>query len=296
MKQDLYYIEEKGFPHYKSKLLADCGSIRHLYTTRLGGVSRGDQSSLNLSYRMEPEHPENVLENFRRVSGYLGCSPEDMVGADQTHTARVIRVSRKEGGNAVTCPSRIRNFDGMVTKDPGILLFITTADCVPVLLCDPLKGAVGAVHSGWKGTLGGIAGNAVRMMTEEFGSNPKDILASIGPSICVSCYEVTEDLYEAFSQSALYQDAYLLCNRPWEDADPEKEEAIFYRKENGRFQLDLWQANRHVLLSAGLLPEHTAIGGLCTYEDPEHFFSHRKSGGKRGGLGAMIGLDSQITL
>ena len=162
----------------------------------------------------------------------------------------------------------------MVTNVPGLVLSTFYADCVPLFFVDPVKKAIGLSHSGWKGTVGKIGRVTVEKMTAEYGSDPKDILAAIGPSICQDCYEVSEDVILQFRKN---YDASL-----WD--------TLFYKKPNGKYQLNLWKANEAVFLEAGIQKDHIRITDICTCCNPDILYSHRASQGKRGNLAAFLAL------
>lgn len=162
----------------------------------------------------------------------------------------------------------------MVTDVPGICLVTFYADCVPLYFVDPVKKVIGLSHSGWRGTVGKMGKVTVEKMTEEYGCNPEDILAAIGPSICQDCYEVSEDVIERFK----------------ENFDEILWSKLFYKKENGKYQLDLWEANHQIFLEAGILEEHLAVTNVCTHCNPEVLFSHRTTGNKRGNVSAFLAL------
>ena len=280
-------LEVKGdLPVLRSPLLAKEDGIISLYTTRHGGVSTGDQASLNLSHKMET-NPEHTKTNFRLVAKALETEDNRLVGGDQTHTNNVRVVDASDAGHNVTRPKSFFDVDALVTNDPAISLFVTTADCVPILFYDPVKRVVGAAHSGWKGTCNGIAAKVVECMHDEFGTDPADVLASIGPSICKDCYEVSADLYEAFSTSGYYTESEV------NDIFERKSTDVFGRDSEDsevKYQLDLWKANEYILLNCGVLREHIETTCLCTCCNPTVLFSHRASKGRRGGLGAFIRL------
>ena len=173
------------------------GVVRHLMSTRLGGVSEGDLWSMNVSYS-RGDRKENVDENYRRIAEALGCGMEDFVFSDQTHTTNIRHVTGEDRGKGILRPRDYTDVDGMITDEPGIVLSTFYADCVPLLFVDPVKKAVGLSHSGWKGTAGCMGRKTVEAMQEAFGSRPEDILAGIGPSICRDCYEVSKDVAEVF--------------------------------------------------------------------------------------------------
>lgn len=247
--------------------------IVHGFSTRLGGVSRGMYASMNLSFT-RGDREEDVRENYRRISAAMGFSPEDIVTSDQTHTDHVRVITEEDRGNGITKPRSYTDVDGMVTDVPGIVLATFYADCVPLYFVDPVNRAVGLSHSGWRGTVQQIGAVTVRKMTEVYGTRPEELYAAVGPSICRDCYEVSGDVIEAFRKS-------------FGDAEAE---GLFYEKENGKFQLDLWEANRRILKAAGILEGHISMPNLCTCCNPGFLFSHRASHGKRGNLGAFLGI------
>ena len=247
--------------------------VTHGFSTRLGGVSSGDCSSMNLSYT-RGDAKEAVDENFRRIADAIGFSVESIVCSDQTHTTNVLCVDAKDCGNGITRPRPYTDIDGLVTNVPNVTLATFYADCVPLYLLDPVQKVIGLSHSGWKGTVGNIGAKTVQVMTEKYGSRPEDIITAIGPSICMDCYEVSADVAEQFKTAYPYQ---LL-------------DFILYDKGNGKFQLNLWEACALNFLEAGILPEHISMPEICTCCNPEYLFSHRASKGKRGNLAAFLML------
>ena len=245
----------------------------HGFSTRLGGVSEGIYSSMNLSFT-RGDKEEAVRENYNRISAALGFSPEDIVTSDQTHTANVRVITAEDRGNGITKPRPYTDVDGMITNVPGLVLATFYADCVPLYFADPVHKTVGLSHSGWRGTAAGIGAVTVKELQKHYGTRPEEIYAAVGPSICQDCYEVSEDVILEFQKT--------FSRELWKD--------IFYRKENGKYQLNLWEANRQILLGAGILPEHISMPNLCTCCNPEFLYSHRASQGKRGNLGAFLGI------
>lgn len=253
--------------------LEETGVVLHGFTTRLGGVSKGDCSSMNLSFSRGDEEAA-VYENYRRIAEAVGFSSENVVCSDQTHTTNVRRVGKEEKGCGLYSPRPYQDVDGLITNEPGVTLATFYADCVPLYLVDPVKKAVGLSHSGWRGTTGKIGKVTVEAMEREFGSRPEDILAVIGPSICQDCYEVSEDVAEAF------RSAYL----------PAVWERLLLKKENGKYQLNLWEACRENFLEAGIPEDNIVMPEICTCCNPSFLFSHRASKGKRGNLAAFLML------
>lgn len=274
-KDQRHVFDEKGVktPFLEYPMLRNTGIVRHGFSTRLGGVSKGCWSSLNLSFD-RGDSPENVMENFRRIGAELGVRCEDMVLARQTHTTNVRVVTGADRGKGITREQDYTDVDGLITNEPGICLVTSFADCVPLYFVDPVRKAVGLSHSGWRGTVGKIGRKTIRMMREHFGSDPADILAAVGPSVCRECYEVSEDVIEKFREAF----------------DRSRWPELFYRKENGKYQLDLWRANEIIFLESGILPEHCIVTNLCTRCNSRILYSHRASGSRRGNLCAFLAL------
>lgn len=268
--------EKNGVTYLSYPSFEKIPQVVHGFSTRLGGVSEGIYSSMNLSFT-RGDSEEAVRENYRRMADALGFSCEDIVTSDQTHTTNVRVITEEDRGNGITRPRPYTDVDGMVTNVPGLVLATFYADCVPLFFVDPIHGAVGLSHSGWRGTAGKIGAVTVEKMRETYGTRPEDIYSAIGPSICQECYEVSEDVIEEFKKSFQKKD--------WE--------SLFYKKDNGKYQLDLWEANRIIMIEAGIQESHISMPGICTYHNPEFLFSHRASKGKRGNLAAFLGIRKQ---
>lgn len=256
----------------KYPLLEQTGVVEHCFSTRLGGVSEGMFSSMNLSFTRGDEKSA-VEENFRRLADALGAEPEQFVFTDQTHTTNVRKVTRADAGKGLTKERDYRDVDGLITDEPGLVLSTFFADCVPLYFVDPVHHAIGMSHSGWRGTVGRMGAVTIAAMEKEYGTRPEELICAIGPSICQDCYEVSEDVAEEFAQ---------------EFAGREQE--ILLEKKNGKYQLDLWRANEIVLIEAGVRLEHLAVTNICTCCNHELLFSHRASKGKRGNLGGFLYL------
>ncbi len=251
--------------------LTDTGLVGHLFTTRTGGVSMGDCASMNLSFS-RGDNPEHVLENYRRICSVLGVQAEDVVASVQTHTTNIRHVTGADKGKGVVKPQDYQDIDGLITDEPGVVLACFYADCVPLYFVDPVEKAIGLAHSGWRGTVNRMGECMVQAMTDTFGSRPKDLIAAIGPSICRDCYEVSEDVAEEFEK------VFSGCGTA----------VVAPGKEPGKYQLDLWTANRIVLMQAGIPGENISVTDICTCHNPEYLFSHRASHGKRGNLAAFL--------
>ena len=264
-------VEYLTFP-----LLEQTGMVRHLFSTRVGGVSKGIYSTMNLSYTRGDEN-EAVDENFRRIAKVLGCDVGDIVCSDQTHTVNLRVVSRKDGGKGILMPKDYTDVDGLLTDEPGLVLATFYADCVPLYFVDAKRKAIALAHSGWRGTVARMGKCVTEKMKEVYGTDPADIVAAIGPSICQACYEVSEDVADAFAQ---------------EFRGSGQINEILIDKGGGKYQLDLWRANEIVLTDAGIPPEQIQVTDICTCHNSEYLFSHRASQGRRGNLGAFLGLTS----
>lgn len=266
--------EKNGVKYLSFPSLEKTGVVRQCFSTRAGGVSEGIFATMNLSFTRGDDR-EHVLENYRRIAGVLDCGLEDFVCTDQTHTTNVRVVGREDGGKGVVREKGYTDVDGLITNEPGIVLATFYADCVPLYFVDPVKRAIGLSHSGWRGTVNRMGAETIEMMKKNYGTNPKDLVTAIGPSICMSCYEVGSEVAEEFLK-----------------AFPKEQEQreILKPKENGKYLLDLWKANYFVMREAGVPEGNISVTDICTCCNGEELFSHRKSQGKRGNLGAFLGI------
>lgn len=234
-------------------------NVPHGFSTRTGGISRAPYDSLNLGLSSgDAEAP--VAENRRRVLAAFGADESGACAFSQVHGARVLtgRPSWFE-----------EEADAAVTDMPGLVLAISTADCLPVLFFDPRTGVVGAAHCGWRGTLKGVAANTLQKLTALYGTDPADVQVAFGPSILAANYQVGPEVVAAFQEAGF----------PGHIATPDG---------SGRFLLDVAAANRWQLLEAGVKPENLWESELCTYAEPERFFSHRRDKGRTGRQWAVI--------
>lgn len=269
-KNQEHIFEEKtvdGVPYLAYPLLEKTGVVRHGFSTRLGGVSTGHCATMNIS-TTRGDDPAAVEENRRRIAKAIGVRAEDMTYTNQTHTTNVTVVEAKDRGK------RFMETDGMVTNVPEICLVTFYADCVPLFFVDPVHRAIGLSHSGWRGTVGKMGKVTVERMREEYGTDPAQVVAAVGPSICQDCYEVSADVIEKFREN--------FDKALW----PE----LFYEKADGKYQLNLWRANQAVLTEAGVQEENIAVTNLCTHCNPDILFSHRSTGTARGNLSAFLAL------
>ena len=246
-------------------LTAEGISAPHCFTTRLGGVSEGIFDSLNIAIK-EGDTGENVRQNLTILGDALGFTLDDLISTRQTHSdiVRVVTKADHRGPFHRDYPE----CDALVTNDPGAALIIYTADCTPLLFHDPVTGAVGAAHAGWRGTAAAIGAKTVEAMVSAYGCNPQDIRAAIGPNIGFCCFETDSDVPEALL--AVYG----------------QEAAEFIRPEGDKYYVNLKEINALSLRRAGV--KHIEISTDCTVCQCHRFWSHRATKGLRGSQGAVI--------
>ena len=273
-KEHIFDEMEGAVPYLSFPMLRDTGLVTDGFSTRLGGVSEGCFSSLNLSFDRGDDRAA-VAENFRRMGEALGIRCEDMVLSQQTHTTNIRIVTDGDRGKGITRERDYTDIDGLITNVPGICLVTTYADCVPLYFLDPVKKVIALSHSGWRGTVGKIGKKTVELMHEEFGSEPADILAAIGPSVCQDCYEVSADVTDRFGE--------VFDRSAWDE--------LFYEKPDGKYQLDLWKANEKIFLESGIRKDHIAVTNVCTHCNSGILYSHRAMGDRRGNLCAFLALN-----
>lgn len=258
----------------KYPLLEETGIVEHCFTTRIGGVSEGMFSSMNVSFT-RGDDVAAVETNYRRLAEVMGTRYENFVFTDQTHTVNVRKVTAEDAGKGIVRERDYTDIDGLITNEPGVVLSTFYADCVPLYFVDPVHRAIGLSHSGWRGTAARMGKVTMEAMQREYGSRPEDVLCAIGPSICQDCYEISADVAEVFSHGFAGHEAEILRESP---------------KNYGKYHLNLWRANEMVLMEAGIRPEHIAVTDVCTCCNSEVLYSHRASHGQRGSLGGYMCL------
>ena len=271
---------ENGLVYMTSDLLP----FRHMFTTRYGGVSTGHLATLNL-IGGHGDRPENIRENFTRVTALLGVGPDDCCVTKQVH-GNVVRVVTKAERHV--CLSEVPyEADGIVTAEAGLPVFCFTADCVPVLLCDPVHKVVGAIHCGWRSSVADILGNAVAAM-RALGAEPHDIRAAIGPAIGACCFETHGEVPEAIEAWLGKEEA-----APYFRPKPEYASNLSFNNEHltfaeRKFLVDLRGVNSRRLRQLGLPEDHIDISEECTFCSHDKYWSHRYEKGLRGGQAACI--------
>lgn len=265
-------MQSDGFSYDGNRVLTcdaltETGLVRHGFSTRRGGMSSGKFSSLNLGVFTQDEQ-ETVFKNFALFCDDVGSGCPRLAFAKQVHSTRVRMVTREDAGRL---PEECSECDALVTNEPGVCLVSFSADCTPLLLLDPIGRVVASVHSGWRGTLGQIAGEAVKRMHTQYGSAPESLIVAMGPSLKQCHFAVDEDVF------------LLFCERFGELA-----EQCTLRK-NEKYYIDTDRLNVHTLLSAGVLKENIHISSFCTFCEEELFFSYRREG-ETGRMCAVIEL------
>jgi YfiH family protein len=237
--------------------------ITHFTTTRNGGISKGNYASCNLS-PFSGDEPESVRENTNRLCSLLEISPTQFIFPYQTHSNKVREINP---GFFELPPYRqseyLQGVDALVTSATNVCIGVTTADCVPILFYDPVNKVIAVAHAGWRGTRDRIVVKTVSVLTQCYGTQPSDLVVAFGPSISAKAYNVGIEVIESFEAAGF-------------------DSALFSVKHENSFYLDLWEANRLLLFSAGVLPQGIEISGLCTFTEHERFFSARKLGIKSG--------------
>lgn len=265
--------EKDGLLYITFPKLAAQKDVIHGCSTRIGGVSEGIFSSMNLSFT-RGDNSEHVRENYRRIGKAIGIDETKLVFSDQVHKTTIHVATKEDMGKGIVKPRELKEIDGLVTNEPGIPMVTFYADCVPLLFYDPVEHVAGMAHSGWKGTVAKIGEKMVQKMNKLYGTKPENIITAIGPSICKDCYEISEDVALEF-----------------ERAFPREQVEVFLELgENHKYQLDLWKVNEYILTGAGIKRDNLDITNLCTCCNKELLFSHRGSKGKRGNLGVFMCL------
>ena len=254
IKEDLQYLVAENIP------------VPHAFTTRKGGVSEAHLASMNIGTR-RGDRPENVFKNYEILGKAIGFDPKKSVHTKQTHTD-IVRIADQSLWGAGLYAPELADCDALITNTPGTALVVFTADCTPVLLYDPVTGAVGAVHAGWRGTVANIVGKTVQAMCENFGCQPENLRAAIGPNIAKCCFETDRDVPDG---------VFALLGA---------ESSQYITQKGDKFFVDLKGVNAWLLRRTGVLS--VDISDQCTACNPDLYWSHRKVGSNRGSQGAII--------
>jgi polyphenol oxidase len=250
------------------KNLSTHNSLQHFVSTRNEGVSEGLFKSLNLSFKVN-DLPENVVINRKILADRLGVAYEKLFFPDQCHTNTIKCVEHR------SIAADFMETDALVTNCPGIALGVLAADCVPLVFFDPSEKVIAAAHAGWKGTVKLIVPGVIKMMHQQFHSNPADILVGIGPAISQANYEVDAPVIREVSK------LFWGVNKFYKPTDSE-----------GHYLLDLQGLNRELLIREGVPGKNIEVMPVCTFENPKLFFSARRDGFNTGRFGSVIALKS----
>lgn len=259
-------------PYLQFNSLSEISFINHAFSTRLGGVSSGEFTSMNMAFN-RGDNPDSVTENYKRLCQSAGFEYESLVASAQDHNTVVRAVTRKDRGVGIYKPRDMSSVDALITNESGVTLVTYYADCTPLFFVDTRKKAVGLAHAGWRGTAAKIGEKVVEKMTALYGTDPSDVRAAIGPAISVCCYEVDDVCAKHF---------YAMT-----ELDTDK---FVFPKKNGKYMLDLLECNRRILMSAGVKPENITVSDLCTRCNSELLWSHRATNGRRGTMSAFMCL------
>jgi len=259
------FIEKQGLRFYQFDLFTGY-PLFHAVLTRHGGFSQKPFDQLNTGGTVG-DNPEAVIRNHKKIYEVLGYDYYSRFDVWQVHGTKIICTDEARGAGEPHVKA-----DGILTANEDLTLFMRFADCVPILIYDPIQNVIGIIHAGWQGTAKKIALNAVEKMAKCFGSLPRDILVGIGPSICQDCYEVGENVYQQFCY--------------YFGAEAEN----FFKNVNLRRSLDLWEANEYTLREAGV--EKIEFSRLCTACNLEDWYSHRAEKGRTGRFGVLMSLRS----
>lgn len=264
--------------YFTSPLYDDLPFVNNGMSTRLGGISEDFLSSMNFAYN-QYDKPENVAENYRIFCKAAEININKIVTTKQIHSTNVVKVDESHIFRDVTKPGcDFEGTDGLITNVPGVTLFAFSADCSLIMIVDPVNKSIGLCHSGWRGTVGRISEKTINMMAENYGSKPENLLVTVGPSICQDCFEVEFDMIEE-------------ARKGFQESDYDK---IYYKKNDTKYQFNLWGANKIVLKEAGVMEENIFLSNLCTKCNPDTMFSHRNMGLKRGTLISFLSIKEEI--
>ncbi len=269
-------ITENPFVWIESKAFSESGMITHGFSTKHGGISPFPYQSLNLGLHTQ-DNNANVRENRVRLMKRFGIDAHEVTSLHFVHSNTVVQVSKEDGGRGfLSADSALADADGMITNVPRRALFITFADCVPILFFDPVHQAIGACHAGWRGTVSGIAQKTLQAMEEAYGTKPEEVLVAVGPAIDPNHFEIGPEVAKAVAMHS------------------QAPETLLKKRANGKYLFDIWQANVDQLFTLGVPREAITVIDLSTFVRDDLFFSHRRRlVGDVGRMGAFIMLNRQ---
>lgn len=248
------------------------GMVKHCFSTRKGGTSTGCYSSMNLAFRDDKR--ENVINNFMTICNSIDVDYKNIVFSSQIHKANIYNVTEKDVGKGLLRESDIKDTDGLITDRRNIVLTTFYADCVPLFFLDPVKRVIALSHSGWRGCVGKIGPKTVERMAGDYGTNPGDVLAGIGPSIGRCCFQVDLQVVLEFKNNIPFSGKYIYNDE----------------SETGKYRIDMQEINKQMLINASVREENIETAGICTKCNSDLFFSHRAMGNERGSMAALMEL------
>lgn len=258
--------------YYTFESFDKTGVVKHCFSTKKGGVSSGVYEAMNLQFRDDDRN--NVIENYKILCSAVGIDYKNIVFSSQVHDDFIYCAEENDRGKGLLFESDIINKDGLITDKPGVALTTFYADCVPLFFLDPVKKVTALSHSGWKGTVKQIGAKTINKMINDFGCSTDNIIAGIGPSIGVCCFEVDKPVVEEFINKIPFSEEFI-----YKDS-----------QKNGKYKIDLQNINKTIMINTGLKPENIEMAELCTKCSHELFFSHRVMGAERGSLAGIIEL------
>ncbi len=263
-KNNILYFTFPSFEKYKF--------VSHTFSSRLGGVSEGIYSSLNLSFN-RGDSPQNVYKNYEIMCSAIDVKPNNLVFGQLTHGNNIRKVTLEDRGKGIIHQPDYSDIDALITNEIDVPLAMTFADCVPIFFLDPITKVVAIAHSGWRGTVKKIGEKVIDLMLKDYKCNLENILIGIGPSIGLCCFEVDEEVYKQFLLLEF------LDNNNW------------FEKKNNKYYINLWKVIKTMFLKMGIPKENITVTDLCTKCNSDIFFSHRATNGERGSMVGIIGLN-----
>lgn len=249
----------------------DTNLVNHCFTTRIGGISKPPYAFLNLGTKTN-DNWKDIYTNYEMICEALNIDIENLVLSDQVHKDEIMIVGKEHRGNGIIHDNKLDGIDALITNEKKVALVTLYADCVPVFILDRKRKVIALAHGGWRGTVKKIGKRVIERMVSHFNSSPDDCIIGIGPSIGKCCYEVDEYVIRRF------KDNYKNAKDFIED------------KGDGRYFLDLWEANKSSLMEAGVPPQNITTSNVCTKCNNDLFFSYRAEKGETGRMAAILQL------
>lgn len=257
-------------PFLTFKELENISFVNHAFSTRLGGVSSGEFSTMNLALNRGDDE-NKVITNYKLFCHATGFEFDTLVASAQDHNTIVRKVTKNDCGIGITKPRDMDSVDALVTNENGVTLVTYYADCTPVFFIDKNKKVIALAHAGWRGTVNKICSNVIKTMITDYNSDTKDIYCFIGPAISKCCYEIDQSCYDNFTSV--------------EGLDLDK---IMTTKSNGKYMADLLETNKQILMLSGVPENNITISDVCTRCNSDLLWSHRATNGKRGTMCAFM--------